>query len=365
MSVGNESALPDVGQTVDINPYRLGFAVKVLGAGGLATSDTRRWQSGPHLSRSLELLDAVFDHLDAIDVRVYRLSSSTIPYGTHPGLPHLDYRRQLDETGDAVAALGARARRLGLRLSTHPGQYTVLNAVDEDVARKATLDLEQDASLFDALGLGPEATIVLHVGGVYGDREAALDRWARRYETLSDSARARLAVEHDETSFDAADVLELHRRTGVRVVFDLHHHRCNPRSLETAEALTAAYATWGAVRPKAHLSSPRTELRIVGRGKAARLVPPLLDQHADFATPWDLAELLRLAPGPLDVVVEAKAKDLAVLWLRDQLARVDPELSAAEERRAARAPRRRARAATSPARTRAGSSPVRATRRPR
>ena len=317
---------------MDIHPYRLGFAVKVLARGGLATSDTRRPQSGPHLSRSVELLDAVFDHLDAIDVRVYRLGGSTIPYGTHPDLPHLDYRRQLDEAAEAVEALGAKARRLGLRLSTHPGQYTVLNALDDEIARKAALDLEQDAALLDALGLGAEATIVVHVGGVYGDRSAGLDRWARRYEALSDSARARLGVEHDETCFDAADVLELHRRTGVRVVFDLHHHRCNPGRLEAGEALAAAYASWGAVRPKAHLSSPRTELRLVGRGRQARPRPPLLDQHADFATPWDLAELVSLSAGPLDVVVEAKAKDLAVLWLREQSARVLPELAAAEDR---------------------------------
>ena len=323
---------------MDIAPYRLGFAVKVLGAGGLASSDTRRWQSGPHLSRSVELLDAVFDYLDAIDVRVYRLAGSTVPYGTHPDLPHLDYRRQLEEAGEAVAALGAKARRLGLRLSTHPGQYTVLNAVDEEIARKAALDLEQDAALLDALGLGPEAAVVLHVGGVYGDRAGGLDRWARRFEALSEAARACVAVEHDETCFDAADVLELHRRTGVRVVFDLHHHRCNPGTLEAGEALAAAYATWGAVRPKAHLSSARTEFRLVGRGREARPAAPRPDQHADFATPWDLAELVRLAPGPLDIIVEAKAKDLAVLWLREQAARIAPELAAAEDRNAAPRP---------------------------
>ena len=313
-------------------PYRLGFAVKVLGGGGLRVSDTRRWQSGPHLARSLELLDAVFDYLERIDVRVYRLAGSVIPYGTHPDLPQLHYRRQLEVCAEEVAALGAKASRLGLRLSTHPGQYTVLNAEDPEVARKAALDLEQDALLLDRLGQGPEATVVLHVGGVYGDRAAALDRWARGYEALSERARARLAVEHDETSFDVSDVLELHRRTGVRVVYDHHHHRCNPGDLDAATALAAAAATWGGVRPEVHLSSPRTELRTVGRGTAAKLVPPLVDQHADFVTPWDLGELLRLAPGPLDVMLEAKAKDLALLWLREQLARVDPAAAAAEER---------------------------------
>jgi UV DNA damage endonuclease len=318
-----------------VHPYRLGFAVKILGEGGLPTADTRRHTSGPHLRRSLELLDAAFDYLDRIDVRVYRLSSGTVPYGTHPDLPELDYRRQIDSCADELAELGRKASAYGLRLSTHPGQYTVLNAVDPEVARKAALDLQQDALLLDALGQGAEGTVVLHVGGVYGDRQAALDRWAAAYERLSERAQARVAVEHDERLFDAADVLELHRRTGVRVVFDWHHHRCNPapEPADPGEAFAAVYATWpSGVRPKVHVSSPRTELRQVGRGKAARLAAPLLDQHADFATPWDAAALVRAAPGPVDVVVEAKAKDVAVLWLRDQLRRVDPAVAEAEER---------------------------------
>ena len=345
---------------VSVHAYRLGFAVKILGGGGLATSDTRRWQSGPHLSRSLELLEAAFDYLDRHDVRVYRLASTTVPYGTHPDLPGLDYRRQIEACADGLAALGARARAYGLRLSTHPGQYTVIDSPEPELTRKSLLDLEQDALLLDALGQGPEATVVVHVGGVYGDKAAALDRWARAYESLSERARARMALENDERCFHLGDVLELHRRTGVRVVFDWHHHRCNPTDgLEhPTAALAAAFATWpSGVRPKVHLSSTRTELRVVGRGKDARPRPPLLEQHADFVSPWEAAELLRAAPGPLDLMLEAKAKDIALLWLRDQLARVAPDVAAAEELSApaSPAPRRRRRAAPSPVRTRAGS----------
>lgn len=300
---------------------RLGFAVKVLGNGGMKTADTRRWQSGPHLSRSLELLDEVFDYLNEIDVRVYRMSSSTVPYGTHPDLPELDYRRQIAECESALDRLGEKASRLGLRLSTHPGQYTVLGSPDAELARKSRLDVEQDALLLDALGAGPEGVVVLHGGGVYGDKRAALDRWARSYEALSERARSRLVVEHDERCFDLSDVLELHERTGVRVVFDLHHHRCNPGAewSDVGSALAAALDTWPAgVRPKVHVSSPRTEFRSV----SGRLRPPLLDQHADFLSPWDLLTLLDAADRPLDVMVEAKAKDLAVLALRRALDRL-------------------------------------------
>lgn len=115
------------------------------------------------------------------------------------------------------------------------------------------------------------------------------------------------------------------------------------RLQDPAEALAAAYATWPpGVRPKAHLSAPRTELRLVKRRrpgeKKARevLAPPRLDQHADYVPPWELTGLVRAAPGPLDVMVEAKAKDLAVLALRDQVARFDGEVAVAEERGSAK-----------------------------
>jgi UV DNA damage endonuclease len=297
----------------------------------MRTSDARRWQSGPHLRHSIELLDPVLDELDRRDLRMFRMSSSTIPYGTHPDLPQFDHRRQIEECAEELAALGAKARRLGVRLSTHPGQYTVLSTPDDGLAAKSALDLEQDAALLDALGAGPEAVVVVHVGGAYEDPGAARERFAKRHAALSERARARVAVEHDERLYDLADVLWLHERTGARVIFDLHHHRCNPAPgyEDTAVALAAAVATWPAgVRPKAHLSSPRTEMRLVSGKQRA----PMLDQHADFATPWDLAELLSAAAGPVDVMIEAKAKDLAVEWMRIQMARVLPDLGAAEER---------------------------------
>ncbi|MDT0166614.1 UV DNA damage repair endonuclease UvsE [Actinotalea sp. AC32] len=323
------------------HPYRLGFAVKVLGGGGLATSDTRRWQSGPHLSRSLELLGPVLDHLERIDVRMFRLSSSTIPYGTHPDLPDLHFRRQLDECRDALDTLAARVRSLGLRLSTHPGQYTVLNSADPDLTARSAADLEQDTALLDALGAGPDGVVVVHVGGLYGDRPSALDRWAAAYERLSDRARERVALENDDGPFGVDDVMELHRRTGVRVVYDHHHHRTSAASVDLppAEAFARTYATWpDGVRPKVHLSSPRVDLEIADRRRAGSRrvekvpVVPRLTPHADFVSPWDLVDLLRSAPGPVDVMLEAKAKDLALQHARDALARLFPALAAAEER---------------------------------
>src|SRR3954454_21657473 len=114
---------------------RLGFAVKVLGEGGLPSHDTRRWQSGPHLRVSIERLHAVFDYLDRHDIRMHRMASSVAPYATHPDLPQ--FHRQLVECEAELAALGARANDLGIPLSFHPGQYTVLNSERPDVVDAA------------------------------------------------------------------------------------------------------------------------------------------------------------------------------------------------------------------------------------
>jgi UV DNA damage endonuclease len=301
----------------------------------MRTADTRRWQSGPHVARSIEYLDRVFDYLDRIDVRVYRMSSQVVPYGTHPDLPQFDFRRQLDEAAEQLAELAAKANRLGLRLSTHPGQYTVLNAIDESVVAKAVADVEANAFLLDVMQQPPDAAIVVHVGGAYGERAAALDRWVETWEKLSLTARARLALENDEHIFGLNDVLELHRRTGVRVVLDIHHHRIRERRSDPLDAaLAAAVATWPAEqRPKVHLSSAVTMLA-APTGKAADAYPQLRN-HADLVTPWDLEAVVEAARAPIDVMLEAKAKDLALLHLRTSVAAVRPAVAAREERQSA------------------------------
>jgi UV DNA damage endonuclease len=298
---------------------RLGFAVKVLGREGLASHDTRRWQSSPSLGVSIEALHRILVYLQDVGITMYRISSDFVPYATHPDMPQ--FHNQLDEHATELAQLGRFARQLDIRLSLHPSQYIVLNAVDDDVARKSMLDLDVQARLLDAMEQGPEAVVVLHVGGVYGDREAALQRFAANFERLSEPARRRLVVENDEFSFAVEDCLWLNERIGIPVVFDHQHHRLNPGDLGVRDAARAALRTWpGGVVPKLHFSSPRLDGRVVKRGKSVKVEAPLLRQHADYVDPWTFADFMdELRDLACDVMIEAKAKDLAVLKLREDL----------------------------------------------
>ena len=110
---------------------RLGFAVKVLGGGGLPSHDTRRWQSGPHLRVSLGCLAAILEYLAANDLGMYRMASALAPYSSHPDLPQ--FHRQMEECRAELAAVGARAREKGVRLSFHPGRVRVGRALDRVV----------------------------------------------------------------------------------------------------------------------------------------------------------------------------------------------------------------------------------------
>src|ERR1044071_7668177 len=107
---------------------RLGFAVKVLGGRGLPSHDTRRWQSGPDLSVSLDCLDAILDYLDANHIGFYQMATNLAPYARTPTLPQ--FRDRPARCAERLAELGARARERGIRLTSHPGQYTVLNSED-------------------------------------------------------------------------------------------------------------------------------------------------------------------------------------------------------------------------------------------
>lgn len=305
--------------------HRLGFAVKVLGDGGLPSHDTRRWQSGPSLEESLARLEAIVARLERDDVRMYRMASGLVPYGSHPDLPQ--FHGQVERCAERLAALGARVRAAGIRLSFHPGQYVVLNSEQERVRALAAADLALQAAVLDAMGLDEEAVVVLHVGGAAGGVAAGIERFERGLERLGERARARLVIENDDRVYALADLLPLAARGGLRIVWDLHHHHCHdPRRIPDGEALRLALATWPAeVTPKVHVSSPRTAVeeraRRAGRRVERTLVLPPLRAHADLIDPIAFEAFLR-GPGAglrFDVMLEAKAKDVALLRLREQL----------------------------------------------
>lgn len=316
---------------------RLGFAVKVLGEDGIKECDLRRHQSNPHLKCSIEMLHQVFDYLDRCDLRMYRMSSDLAPYLTHPDLPR--FHHQLEEACEELKDLGAKARQYRLRLSFHPSQYIVLNALDEAIAAKSIVDLNAQAAMLERMELGDEAVVVTHVGGAYGDKAAGIERFVDRYVHLPEPTRRRLVVENDDITYSVADALEISSRCGIRVVFDNLHHFCNPgegdRRLRMREAVERSLATWPKDQtPKIHYSSPRTESQGAARktGKAGKMQgyvsAPDIRLHSDYINPMEFLYFMEKTQGlrPFDVMVESKAKDLAVLKLRKDLDRYGERL---------------------------------------
>lgn len=309
---------------------RLGFPVKVLGAPGLPSHDSRRWQNQPHLSVSLAYLRDIFLYLESRSIHFYRLAGQLAPYLTHPELPA--FHHQLDECATELAAVGDLARQQGLRLTLHPGFFVQLNSPNPGLVARSIRELEAAAALLEGMGMDRDGVIVVHVGGVHGDRETSRTRFVRGWEDLPAAVRARLVLEHDDRRYSLSDALWIQRRTGVPVVFDSLHHRClNPEAIPPIDGLRLALATWPQeMRPKIHISSSRTEIRYLRRPDGVRMQAPLLNQHSDFLDPFPIIDLLShalsLSLRPFDILLEAKAKDVALLRLRGQIERYAPSL---------------------------------------
>lgn len=333
---------------------RLGFPVKVMTRPDLKSNDTRRWQQNPHLKVSLEHIDAILDHLAAKKIDMYRMSSDLAPYATHPDMPQ--FHAMVAESDAELRIIGAKAKALGIRLSFHPSQYVVLNSPDPELVRKSAWDLLSQAEMLDRMELGPEAVMVIHVGGTYGNREASNARWVETWHTLPEPVRRRLVLEHDDIRFSASDILWIHERTGVRLIFDHQHFWClNPDNLDMMETVRRILRTWPeGERPKIHFSSPRTELREVkrkvkppaaperpkkaaaGDKKPKRLpkfktvqIAPIWTGHADYIHPFEFMSFMRAAADlSFDVMLEAKVKDMALIRLRPDMLRFAPDVAA-------------------------------------
>ena len=128
----------------------------------------------------------------------------------------------------------------------------VLNSPRPDVVKKSVQELEYQAEVAEWVGVD---VVNIHGGGAYGDKQKALADFVRSLQRLSHRARSRLTVENDDKVYTPADLLPICKAEGVPLVYDVHHHRCNPDGMSVEQATQKALATWSR-EPLFHISSP-------------------------------------------------------------------------------------------------------------
>jgi UV DNA damage endonuclease len=259
-------------------------------------------------------------HNRAYEIQLYRLSSKLIPLIGHEMLKDWD---PIAKLAAEFFELGSYAKRSGMRISLHPEHFTVLSTPREDVLDKSIADLERHAAMLGAMGFGPEAKCNIHVGGSYGDKAKAAERFVTHFQRLRPDVQARITLENDDKTFTALETLVIAERVGIPMVLDLHHHQVNHEGEEIGELWPRIRATWrleaasdveddeaAALPPKIHVSSPKSDS------------DPR--SHADYVEAKPLLAFLRsvTAGTPfLDIMLEAKMKDQALLRLMEECKR--------------------------------------------
>ncbi|ABR46370.1 UV-endonuclease UvdE [Alkaliphilus metalliredigens QYMF] len=191
---------------------------------------------------NLSALENIIDYNIKNQIKLFRISSDLIPFGSSP----MNTLHWWDVYRSDFSKIGEKIKKSGMRVSMHPGQYTVLNSPREEVVERAIQDLNYHARVLDCLGVGPEHKIVLHIGGIYDDKKEAMDRFIRNYQSLEEAVKKRLVIENDDKSYTISDVLEIGAILNIPVIFDNLHNEINPSDQERDELywIGACRKTW-------------------------------------------------------------------------------------------------------------------------
>ncbi len=252
------------------------------------------------IDHNLNVLEKVLRYNRAHGIFMFRMSSDLIPFGS-------SYARQFswrERFSDRLQAIGNYIQHEGIRVSMHPGQYTVLNSPRFEVVEAAIADLDYHAEFMDALGVDASHKIILHIGGVYGDRLAAMKRFGEVYRMLSERVKARLVIENDDVNYPFDDVYQLAVEWDIPMVFDNLHHEVlpSPSGIKDLEAIELARKTW-AKRDgvqKIHYSQQHANKAAGAHSDTIALIP-------------FLKLLSRIQRNDLDVMLEVKDKNLSAV----------------------------------------------------
>ncbi|KAI8581185.1 hypothetical protein K450DRAFT_233504 [Umbelopsis ramanniana AG] len=259
-------------------------------------------QKGLEYAKELALqnisdLKTLIEWNEANHIKFMRISSDVFPLASHDKVGY-----SIDFASKELAEIGKLREKYDHRLTMHPGQYNQLASPNKDVVRRTIVDLQHHANMLNLMKLPPDSIMIIHMGGTYGDKEAALQRFRENYKTLPQDIKDRLVLENDEICYSVADLLPICQELSIPLVLDWHHHSINTGGIENlVDLLPAINETWTrkGLRPKQHYSESR---------KGA-VTPMERRAHSDRV------KTLPPCEPDTDLMIEAKDKEQAVFFL--------------------------------------------------
>lgn len=248
---------------------------------------------------NLEDLYSILHYNNSKNIKLFRISSDIIPLGSHK----INNYNWWDNNKELLNKIGDYIKSNNMRVSMHPGQYTLLNSPKKDVVEKSILDLSFHCKFLDALNLPASHKIILHVGGVYNNKKSAINRFVTEYNNLDNSIKKRLIIENDERFFSIYDLLEINSRCNIPIIFDNLHYECyRDTSISIPKLLPIIKETWKESDGdmKVHYSIQDTTKK---RGAHSPTI--FIDTFLDYLKCYDFSNI--------DIMLEVKDKEVSTI----------------------------------------------------
>jgi UV DNA damage endonuclease len=245
----------------------------------------------------------------AYQIPLYRFSSSIVPLATHPEVRW----NFIDPFINEWKEIGQIVTEHKMRVSFHPNQFTLFTSPKKEITENSIIDMDYHYQMLAAMGIEENSMINIHIGGAYGDKKTTLVRFAENLKQLPSHIKDRMTLENDDKTYTALETLKVCEIEQIPFVFDYHHHYANSLEEPLSDLLPRIFKTWelSKLRPKVHLSSPKSEKEI--RSHAVYV-------DVQFILPF--LQLVKELNVDIDVMIEAKKKDLALMKLLNDLSRI-------------------------------------------
>lgn len=254
------------------------------------------------IQSNLSGLKEVLEWNRANNIKLFRISSDTIPFASHPVNKIKwwnDYKTQLDDIGIFIKAND-------IRVYMHPNPIVYLNSLDTKIVDNSIKELEWHVKFLDSLNLDYSHKIVFHAGGAYGDKPEAIKRFINVYNELPENFKNRLTLENDDRIYNVWDLIKINESTGIPLVFDnLHHEVLNTNKFEDKnieDIMKKFFSTWGEKSglPDIHFSNQKENAKA--------------GSHSDAVNTESFAEFfLKYYHLDFDIILETKNKEKSVL----------------------------------------------------